>query len=327
MKRSLGIWGAIAISASLITGCGDNTDQNDVSSAMVDSVVLPSYSRLSNASQDLNQALQNLVNNPTQSTFDKAKISWRSARKTWEVTETWAYGPAETLDFDPNLDDWPVSTNELAATLDSKSNFTAKTLQNLDTTSRGFHGIEYVLFGRNNNLVEDLSSNELAYLKSAGEDLENNADGLLQAWSGSEGFGSTVVKADPRSAIADILAGMEGCLAEVADGKLGGAFDTNDSGELESTFSGNTGTDIVFNIKGVKTAWEKSKLKEYASSKNNELSSTLSNQIDESLKLANKLPAALNDQLTNESTKETVDKLRTVLTSAAETTVSLASEL
>ena len=327
MKRSLGIFGAIAISASLITGCGDNTDQNDVSSAMVDSVVLPSYSRLSNASQDLNQALQNLVNNPTQSTFDKAKISWRSARKTWEVTETWAYGPAETLDFDPNLDDWPVSTNELAATLDSKSNFTAKTLQNLDTTSRGFHGIEYVLFGRNNNLVEDLSSNELAYLKSAGEDLENNADGLLQAWSGSEGFGSTVVKADPRSAIADILAGMEGCLAEVADGKLGGAFDTNDSGELESTFSGNTGTDIVFNIKGVKTAWEKSKLKEYASSKNNELSSTLSNQIDESLKLVNKLPAALNDQLTNESTKETVDKLRTVLTSAAETAVSLASEL
>ena len=327
MKRSLGIWGAIAISASLITGCGDNTDQSDVSSAMVDSVVLPSYSRLSNASQDLNQALQNLVNNPTQSTFDKAKISWRSARKTWEVTETWAYGPAETLDFDPNLDDWPVSTNELTATLDSKSDFTEKTLQNLDTTSRGFHGIEYVLFGRNNNLVEDLSSNELAYLKSAGEDLENNADGLLQAWSGSEGFGSTVVKADPRSAIADILAGMEGCLAEVADGKLGGAFDTNDSGELESTFSGNTGTDIVFNIKGVKTAWEKSKLKEYASSKNNELSSTLSNQIDESLKLANKLPAALNDQLTNESTKETVDKLRTVLTSAAETAVSLASEL
>ena len=327
MKKSLGIFGAVAISASLITGCGGDTNQSDVSNAMVDSVVLPSYSKLASASKELNQALQNLVNKPTQNTFDKAKSSWRSARKTWEITETWAYGPAETLDFDPNLDDWPVSTNELAATLDSKSDFTARTLQNLDTTSRGFHGIEYVLFGRNNNLVEDLSSNELAYLKSAGEDLENNAEGLLEAWSGSKGFGSTVVKADSSSAIADILAGMEGCLAEVADGKLGGAFDANDPGELESTFSGNTGTDIVFNIKGVKTAWEKSKLKEYALNKNNELSSTLSNQIDESLKLANKLPAALNDQLTNESTKETVDKLRTVLTSAAETAASLASEL
>ena len=116
-------------------------------------------------------------------------------------------------------------------------------------------------------------------------------------------------------------------MAEVADGKIGGAFDANDAGELESTFSGNTGTDIVFNIKGVKTAWEKSKLKEYASSKNNDLSSTLSSQIDESLKLANQLPSGLNDQLNNERTKETVAKLRTVLISAAETAVSLASEL
>ena len=123
MKKPLGIFGAVAISASLITGCGGGTDQADVSNAMVDAVVLPSYSKLASASKELNQALQNLVNNPTQSTFDKAKISWRSARKTWEVTETWAYGPAETLDFDPNLDDWPVSTNELAATLDSKIYF------------------------------------------------------------------------------------------------------------------------------------------------------------------------------------------------------------
>jgi len=294
---------------------------------MVDAVVLPSYSRLVNASKELNQALQNLANNPTQGTFNKAKSSWRSARKTWEVTETWAYGPAETLDFDPNLDDWPVSTNELAKTLESKSDFTSRTLKNLDTTSRGFHGIEYVLFGRDNIFVKDLSANELSYLKSAGVDLEKNANGLLEAWSGSEGFGSTVVKSNPSNAIADILAGMEGCLAEVADGKLGGAFDAKDAGELESTFSGSTGTDIVFNIKGVKTAWEKSKLKEYSLNKNNKLSSTLSNQIDESLKLANQLPAALNDQLTNKNTKETVDKLRTILTSAAETAVSLASEL
>jgi len=327
MKKSLGLLGAVAISTSLITGCGDTINQSDVSNAMVEAVVLPSYARLSTASQELNLALQNLANNPTQNTFNKAKSSWRSARKTWEVTETWAYGPAETLDFDPNLDDWPVSTNELGSTLESKSNFTSQTLQKLDTTSRGFHGIEYVLFGRDNNLVDDLSFNELAYLLSAGEDLETNANGLLEAWSGSEGFGSTVVKSDPSGAIADILAGMEGCLTEVADGKLGGAFDENDAGELESTFSGNTGTDIVFNIKGVKTAWEKSKLKEYSLDKDNKLSSILSNQINESLKLANQLPAALNDQLTNQRTKETVDKLRTVLTSAAETAVSLASVL
>ena len=327
MKKSLGIFGALAISSSVVTGCLDNISQQDVGNSMVDSVVLPSYSRLVNASQELNIALQKLVNNPSQGTFNKAKISWRSARKTWEITEAWAYGPAETLGFDPNLDDWPVSINELASTLDSKSKLTSRTLQNLDTTSRGFHGIEYVLFGRDNNLAEDLSPNELSYLKFAGEDLENNADGLLDAWSGSDGFGSSVLNADPSNAIADILAGMEGCLAEVADGKLGGPFDANDAGELESTFSGNTGTDIVFNIRGVKTAWEKSKLKEYASIKNDDLSRTLSSQIDESLKLAKRLPVSLNDQLNNQRTLAIVNDLRTALTSAAETAGSLASEI
>ena len=327
MKKSLGIFGALAISSSVVTGCLDNISQQDVGNSMVDSVVLPSYSRLVNASQELNIALQKLVNNPSQVTFNNAKLSWRSARKTWEITEAWAYGPAETLGFDPNLDDWPVSINELASTLDSKSKLTSRTLQNLDTTSRGFHGIEYVLFGRDNNLAEDLSPNELSYLKFAGEDLENNADGLLDAWSGSDGFGSSVLNADPSNAIADILAGMEGCLAEVADGKLGGPFDANDAGELESTFSGNTGTDIVFNIRGVKTAWEKSKLKEYASIKNDDLSRTLSSQIDESLKLAKRLPVSLNDQLNNQKTQAIVNNLRTALTSAAETAGYLASEI
>ncbi len=327
MEKTFKILGAVAISASLITGCVDSINQSDVSNAMVEAVVLPSYSRLVKASQDLNKALQNLVNNPTTDTFIKAKSSWRSARKTWEITESWAYGPAEILNFDPNLDDWPVSTNELEEALDSKSQFTQRTLQKLDTTSRGFHGIEYVLFGRDNDLVEDLSPNELAYLKSAGKDLENNAEGLYESWYGTDGFGSIVVKADPSSAIADILAGIEGCLSEVADEKLGAVFDANDPGGLESTFSGNTGNDIVFNIKGVKTAWEESKLKEYASIKNDDLSNTLSSQIDESLKLANLLPAALNDQLNNERTKETVNKLRAVLKSAAETVASLSLEL
>ncbi len=327
MKKNLRLFGAIALSASLITGCGENTNSSDVSNAMVSNVVLPSYAKLANATESLNSALHNLADNPTKSTLNKAKDSWRAARKKWEITETWAYGPAETLDFDPNLDDWPVSTNELSSTLDSKSDFTSATLRKLDTTSRGFHGIEYVLFGRNNNSAEDFSANELSYLKVAGEDLELNAEGLLEAWSGSEGFGAQGVQADPNSAIADILAGMEGCLAEVADGKLGGAFDADDAGELESTFSGNTGTDIVFNITGVKNAWEKSKVKDYSASKNDDLTRILSNQIDESLKLAKKLPARLNDKLDDKNIQQTVSKLRSSLVSAAETAVALSSEL
>ena len=61
MQKPLGIFGAVAISASLIAGCGGGINQTDVSNAMVDAVVLPSYSRLANASKELNQALQELL--------------------------------------------------------------------------------------------------------------------------------------------------------------------------------------------------------------------------------------------------------------------------
>ena len=77
----------------------------------------------------------------------------------------------------------------------------------------------------------------------------------------------------------------------------------------------------------LKKTCEKSKLKKYASSKNHDLSRTLSSQIDESLKLANQLPSGLNDQLYSAITLEIVNNLRTALISAAQTTASLASKL
>ena len=292
---------------------------------MVNKVVLPSYENLVAKSSSFNRSLTKLVNNPTAENLKSAQKQWRQARKSWEITETWAYGPAETLDFDPNLDDWPVSKLELSSALGANSKFTSNTFSRLDTTSKGFHGIEYVLFSKDN--ASNLSANELAYLRIAGQDLEDNSIGLLNAWNGPKGFGVTGVEANPEAAIKDILAGMEGCLAEVADGKLGGAFDSSDEGELESVFSGNTGTDVVFNISGVKKAWEDSQVKAYVTRSNSDLAEKLSNHIDKSLILAQSLPARLNDKLGDQSIQEKVTALREVLTEAAETTVAIAETI
>ena len=309
--------GTAAASLVLIAGCQNAPTASEVSSAMVNKVVLPSYTNLVSASEDLENALNDLADNPTNRNLEKARNKWRAARKTWELTETWAYGPAETLDFDPNLDDWPVSTNELSSAL--SNDFSEKTFSRLDTTSRGFHGIEYVLFGDS-----DLTTQELAYLKIAGADLEDNADGLLESWSGAKGFGVTVVEADPAAAIIDILAGMQGCLEEVADGKLGTPFGEANEGELESVFSGNTGNDVVQNISGVKLAWEKSQLQSYIEERNSDLANTLTNQLNDAVKLAKALPSRLNDKLSSSSTQLQINQLTNALREAAETTASVA---
>ena len=46
MKKPLAIIAALAISSTVITGCGNGPNKKDISNAMVDSVVLPSYSKL-----------------------------------------------------------------------------------------------------------------------------------------------------------------------------------------------------------------------------------------------------------------------------------------
>ncbi|AKN60508.1 hypothetical protein WB44_04565 [Synechococcus sp. WH 8020] len=83
---------AAGLSATITSACTSQsqavpTDQ-DVSRALVDDVVLPSYKELVGRTERLNQALQALVNNPNPINLKKARDEWKQARDTWETTET-----------------------------------------------------------------------------------------------------------------------------------------------------------------------------------------------------------------------------------------------
>ena len=322
---------ATALSATVTSACTSQsqagpTDQ-EVSTALVNDVVIPSYKELVSGTKKLNKALQALVENPNTANLKSARDEWKKSRDTWEVTETWAYGPAETEDFDPNLDDWPVSDKELAEAL-SEKNFTQDKFDALDTTGKGFHGIEYVIFGNGVTPIEasDLNTQQLAYLKIAGTNLESNAIELLAAWSGPEGFGKADVEAYPAKTVSDILEGMAGCLDEVGNTKLGEAL-ASGKGELESTFSGNTGADVLSNLQGVQLAWEKSKMQEYAKAKDAELTNQLTKELQTALAQAKELPTRLNDKLDDGDTQKQVKELMEAISQAFDTTETLKSKI
>lgn len=333
ITRFAPLLGAAALSVTMTAACtpqepkAEGTTEQDVSTSLVNDVVLPSYRKLADSSEKLNQSLQVLVEDPTSENLEAARNEWKDSRKTWEVTETWAYGPAETEGFDPKLDDWPVSDKELAEAL-SEKDFTQEKFDALDTTGRGFHGIEYVLFGDGEAPVEagDLTTQQLAYLKIAGANLQNDSQKLLAAWSGPDGFGKADVEADPAKTINDILEGMSGCLDEVANTKLGEAL-TNGKGVLESTFSGNTGADVLSNLKGVQIAWEKSKMQEFAQEKDAELANQLTDELNTAIMQAKDLPARLNDKLDDDNTKEQINKLMAAITKVFDTTEALKAKI
>ena len=322
---------AAGLSATMTSACTSQsqpvpTDQ-DVSRALVNDVVLPSYKELVEGTERLNQALQALVENPIPINLKTARDVWKQSRDTWETTETWAYGPAETENFDPNLDDWPVSDKELAEAL-SEKNFTQENFDALDTTGKGFHGIEYVIFGDGDTSIEasDLTTQQLAYLRIAGKNLESNAKELLAAWSGPGGFGKADVEAYPAKTVNDILEGMAGCLDEVGNTKLGEAL-ASGKGELESTFSGNTGADVLSNLQGVQLAWKKSKMQDYAKAKDPELSNQLTAELKAALAQAKELPTRLNDKLDDGATQKQVQKLMKAISQAFNTTEALKAKI
>jgi predicted lipoprotein len=278
-----------------------------VADAFVSQVVLPNYQRLVADSERLSAALDALAATPGTEQLEAARKAWQQVRKTWETSESWAFGPAESGGFDGNLDDWPVNEKDLRTALASGA-LTPELFAKLTTTAKGFHGIEAVLYGTRGTrpVASQLSAAQLTYLRQAGADLTTNAQGLAAAWEGPKGFGATF-KAKPEEAVAEILQGMVGTLEEVAAEKLGASLDSRNKSDLESFYSDNTRADIAANLAGVHEALQRSGLIRLIDSRDATLASELKQSLDEAQASARALPEQLNNALTDPAGRQQIE--------------------
>jgi putative iron-regulated protein len=67
------------------------------------------------------------------------------------ATEAWLFGPVEQNNIDPRIDTWPVDFNALDAILANNDELTDTYIDGLEDALKGFHPIEYVLWGKNGN--------------------------------------------------------------------------------------------------------------------------------------------------------------------------------
>lgn len=126
----------------------------------VDAVVLPTYEDLTKENQtlltrvqELNAALQRGNKEQIDKAFEAAAQQWMTARRPWETSEAFLFGPVDQLGLDPNMDSWPLDVNALRTILNN-GNFseteygedankeTVEAAQNV----RGFHTLEFLLF-------------------------------------------------------------------------------------------------------------------------------------------------------------------------------------
>ncbi len=154
---------------------------------VVDNVIVKGYNDLGAQATKLSSALTALKDAPSAENVQNARDAWRDTREFWEAGEGHIFGPVDTLGVDPKVDSWPVDKAQLDGALDGWD----PELSNIDgfpTTMKGFHAIEYLLFGdgstleATNNTLNNLDETKRAYLEALGVSFAKDIKSLTDAW-------------------------------------------------------------------------------------------------------------------------------------------------
>ena len=268
-KKAFGIGPcALIILTLVITGCHKSKDENNVDVAQLKKDILSdaaitvagaSYVDLSAKAGQLLIAVQTLNDATTDANLTACRDLWKSTRETWEQSEAWLIGPVEADDIDPRIDTWPVDFNDLNAVLASSATLDDAYMDGLETSLKGFHPIEYLLWGKDGNkAASSLTAREKEYLLALTQNLNKLCGEVKASWSASyanllltAGASGNSEFPTTKSAYETLVDAMTGICDEVAEGKMKDPFDQQDPTQEESPFAKNSIIDFTNNIKGI----------------------------------------------------------------------------
>lgn len=204
----------LVAAATSMTSC-NQTNKSDVESpketalkaAMtpyVDNTVVATYKSLADATVTLYNNCETIFENFEAGKLSEADVaaaakSWTDARRYWELSEAFLFGPAANHNIDPHIDSWPLDKDGIEAMLGNAEQMKQIEEQGADYVGDklgygllGFHAIEYMLYAsdnadKSNVRYHDISTYtraELVYLVAVAEDLRNQTVALEASWAG-----------------------------------------------------------------------------------------------------------------------------------------------
>ncbi|MCW3084372.1 MAG: peptidase [Bacteroidetes bacterium] len=238
----------------------------DVLSAFTVNVTQATYNDLSTKALNLSTSVQTFNSATTDDNLTQCKQLWRDCRYSWEQSEGFLFGPAATQSIDPRIDTWPVDYVALDSILSSSATFSESYVNGLDDALRGFHPIEYLLFGTNGNkTASQFTTREKDFLIALTTNLSNLTSQLSQSWNPSVSGNYSVqvstagssgsVYATKRAAFEEMVNAMADICNEVANEKIETPFVAQDPNLEESPFSFNSIADFTNNIRSVQNVY------------------------------------------------------------------------
>ncbi|MBD5370672.1 MAG: hypothetical protein HDR80_05915 [Bacteroides sp.] len=294
----------------------------------VDYTVLPTYQAMADAAIEMRDFCHTMQDNFEQGTLTstdikKAGDAWKLARKNWELSEAFLYGPAANHNIDPHIDSWPLDKAAMDNLLVQIRNGNPWSLENNGGYGLiGFHAVEYMLFelsdDENTSLVHSTAytPEELEYLVAVADDLCQQCVCLEACWAGTdnlnerkqeiledaeldygESYGWEMKNAGSpgsrfktyQEAAEEILQGCIDIADEVGNTKIGRPHmgsTTEDKNYIESPYSLNSIEDFADNIRSVKNAYLGSRgnsVSDYVKSVDNDTDAAVRRAIDDAI--------------------------------------------
>ncbi|MEP6583291.1 MAG: imelysin family protein [Ginsengibacter sp.] len=270
------------------------TLEQTVITDFANNVALSSYLKLSVAAANFNSTIQTLNDVTTDDNLQRSRDAWKNLRQVWEQCESFLFGPVEDNDYDPNMDTWPTDYVQLDSLLASNYPLEASNIQNLTLSLRGYHPIEYLIFGdHGNRKALELTTRQKLYMNSLSADIMNTCNALYLSWaSAPESFAEQVVTAGNGSTrysskqeiYMALAGGLIDICEEVGNGKMKEPFDAKDPSIVESPYSGNSAIDFKNNIIGIQNVYMGLNggkgLKDIVAAKNKSLDNSLQSKIN-----------------------------------------------
>lgn len=239
--------------------------KKEVLADFTQNVAIASYKDLDEAAVTLNTALLTLNTNTTETNLQTARTAWKNMRGIWEQCEGFLLGPVDEKGYDPNMDTWPTDYVQMDSLLFSTNPLSVSDLENITLSLRGYHPIEYILFGNHGDRTAPaITERQKTYMISLSADLSTTCHSLYTDWTAAPtNYGQAFSNAGNGSAIytkkqeayLSLIESLIGICEEVGEGKMKEPFDTQDPTIVESPYSGNSIADFRNNLISVRNVY------------------------------------------------------------------------
>lgn len=329
-----------AVFAAFFAACKDDdpvTPADDYSVELAgigEDVILKTYLDLDTKAGTLVSVLTTLENAQTTQNLDAARQAWRDTRLPWEQSEGFLFGPVTQKAIDPAMDSWPVNTIDLDNVLSSGQALTKEFIDLQDGTVKGFHTIEYLLFGLDGTKsVASFNPREFEYLRACAQSLKGETFKLYNAWNpAGENYIINILHAgttqsnfkSQKAALQEIVNGMIGIADEVGNSKINDPYSQQNVTLEESRFSANSKSDFTDNIRSIRNAYFGSTdgsvatgLSTMVQSKNPALDTKIKAEISAAIAAIENIPGTFTTAIFNNTTA--VEDARTKVRNLQET--------